>query len=76
MMPESDLLLDTPTSDTPTLDTLTLEVLLSIDGQRITSMEELKSLLFDREVGEAVEVVIYRGGERYRLELILGEHKG
>jgi len=52
------------------------DMLLSIDGQRITSMEELKSLLFDREVGEAVEVVIYRGGERYRLELILGEHKG
>jgi len=52
------------------------DMLLSIDGQRITTMEDLKSLLFDREVGEVVEAIIYRGGEHYRVELTLGEHKG
>ena len=49
------------------------DMLLSIDGQRITTMEEMKSLLYDREVGETVEVIIYRQGDRYRLELTLGE---
>ena len=49
------------------------DMLLSIDGQRITTMEEMKSLLYDREVGETVEAIIYRQGDRYRLELTLGE---
>ena len=49
------------------------DMLLSIDGQRITTMEEMKSLLYDREVGETVEAIIYRKGDRYRLELTLGE---
>ena len=52
------------------------DMLLSVDDQRIVSMDELKSLLYDREVGETVKVVIYRGGQQYRLELTLGENKG
>ena len=52
------------------------DMLLSVDNQRITTMDELKSVLFDREVGETVEVIIYRSGERYRVQLTLGEHKG
>ena len=52
------------------------DMLLSVNNQRITSMEELKSILFDKEVGEVVEVIIYRGGERYRVALTLGENKG
>ena len=52
------------------------DMLLSIDNQRITTMDELKSVLFDREVGDVVEAVIYRSGERYRLSLTLSEHKG
>jgi len=52
------------------------DMLLSVDNQRITTMDELKSILFDREVGETVEVIIYRAGEHYRVELTLGEHKG
>ena len=48
-------------------------MLLSINGQRITGMDDMKALLYDTEVGEAVEVIIYRQGERYRVELILGE---
>ena len=49
------------------------DMLLSINGQRITGMDDMKALLYDTEVGEAVEVIIYRQGERYRVELILGE---
>ena len=49
------------------------DMLLSINGQRIASMEDMKSLLYHMEVGQTVEVIIYRGGDRYRLELVLGE---
>ena len=52
------------------------DMLLNVDNHRITTMDELKSVLFDREVGETVEVIIYRSGERYRLVLTLGENKG
>ena len=52
------------------------DMLLSVDDQRISTMDDLKSILFDREVGETVEVIIYRAGERYRANLTLGEHKG
>ena len=52
------------------------DLLLSIDNQRITTMDELKALLFDREVGETVEAIIYRAGQQYRVQLTLGEQKG
>ena len=52
------------------------DMLLSLNGQRITTMDDLKSLLYDREVGETVEAIIYRQGDRYRLELTLGEYTG
>ncbi len=52
------------------------DMLLSVDNQRISSMEQLRSTLFDREVGDTVEVIIYRAGQQYRVELTLGEHKG
>lgn len=52
------------------------DMLLNVDNHRITTMDELKSVLFDREVGETVEVIIYRSGERYRVQLTLGENKG
>ena len=52
------------------------DMLLSIDGQRITTMDQLKSLLYDMEVGQTVEAVIYRDGERYLVELTLSENKG
>ena len=52
------------------------DMLLSINNQRLSTMEELKAILFDREVGEVVEAIIYRGGERYRVPLTLSENKG
>ena len=52
------------------------DMLLSVDNQRITSMDQLKSLLYDRQVGDVVEAIIYRGGERYRVPLTLNENKG
>ena len=52
------------------------DILMSIDGNRITSMEELKTYLYNCEVGQTVEAIIYRSGQQYRLELTLHESKG
>ena len=52
------------------------DMLLSLEGQRITDMDDLKSILYDMEVEQVVEVIIYRAGERYKVPLTLGEHKG
>ena len=52
------------------------DMLLSVDNQRITTMDELKALLYDRQVGDVVEAIIYRSGERYRVALTLSENKG
>ena len=52
------------------------DLLLSINDQRITSMEELKAALFDFQVGDTVETIIYRGGKQYLVELTLSEDKG
>ena len=52
------------------------DLLLSIGGTRITSYDELRSAIFAYEVGDTVEVVIYRGGQQYLVELTLSEAKG
>ena len=52
------------------------DILMSIDGSRITTMDEMKAAIFDKEVGQTVETVIYRGGQQYALELTLTEDKG
>ena len=52
------------------------DMLLSVNNQRITSMEDLKAVLYDQEVGDVVEAIIYRAGERYRVMLTLDEQKG
>ena len=52
------------------------DMLLSIDGQRITTLDQMKALLYDYEVGQTVETVIYRSGERYQVTLTLSEFKG
>ncbi len=52
------------------------DMLLSINNQRVTTIDELKAILFDCEVGQSVEAIIYRAGENYRVILTLGENKG
>jgi len=52
------------------------DMLLSVDNHRINTMDDLKALLFDKEVGDVVEVIIYRAGDRYRVPLTLSENKG
>ena len=52
------------------------DILLSINDTRVTSMDEMKAAIYNCEVGEAVETIIYRGGQQYRVELTLTEDKG
>ena len=52
------------------------DILISIDNNRITSMDELKTYLYSCEVGQKVEVVVYRSGQQYLVELTLHEDKG
>lgn len=52
------------------------DLLLYVDDNSITSMEDLKSVILNCEVGQTVQAVIYRGGKQYQLELTLTEDRG
>ena len=52
------------------------DILLSINEKPVTSMDELKAAIYEYEVGDTVETVIYRGGQRYLVELTLSEARG
>lgn len=51
------------------------DILISLDGQRIQTMEELKAFLYGCEVGQTIQTVIYRSGQQYMVELQLREDK-
>ena len=52
------------------------DILISLDDQRIQSMEDLKAFLYNCQVGQQVQAVIYRNGQQYLVELQLREDKG
>jgi serine protease Do len=49
------------------------DIILAVDGLRIDSMEDIETILYDHKPGDMVEVVFYRSGYQYQVELILGE---
>lgn len=49
------------------------DLLLYLEDTRITGMEDLKTAVYDCQVGEVVEVIVYHKGQQYRLELTLSE---
>lgn len=52
------------------------DIIISVDDTRITSMDELKSYLYNCEVGQNVNVIVYRSGQQYKVQLTLHEDKG
>ena len=52
------------------------DLILSVGSTRVTSFDELRSAVLEFQVGDTVEVVVYRGGQQYRVELTLSEYKG
>ena len=65
-----------PASDAARKGIQTDDILISINGNYITSMDDMNAVLYTCEVGESVEVIIYRAGKQYRVNLILSEAKG
>ena len=49
------------------------DMLLYLDDTRIVSADDLKTAIYEYEVGEVVEVIIYSRGQQYKLELTLSE---
>ncbi len=49
------------------------DVLTSFDGTEVSTLDALNSLLYEHQAGDTVEVVIYRGGKLYRLELTMDQ---
>jgi len=52
------------------------DILISLNGTRIYSSDDLKTFLYNCEVGQVLEAVVYRDGQQYQLELTLSEDKG
>ena len=49
------------------------DVLLQVGATRITDTDTLQTALYAHEAGDAVNVVIYRSGRQYSLEITLGQ---
>jgi serine protease Do len=52
------------------------DLLLQVDDSRIITMEDLNAVLYRHQIGDTVNVVIYRAGQRASVNLTLTEDKG
>lgn len=52
------------------------DILLSVNGTNVTTMDALNGAVYNLDVGDTVEVVIYRSGKQYRVSLTVTEDKG
>ncbi|NWJ46658.1 MAG: trypsin-like peptidase domain-containing protein [Chloroflexi bacterium] len=51
------------------------DILLSLDGQKVDSVEDLQALLTGERVGKAVAVEVIRGGQLQTLTVTIGQRK-
>lgn len=49
------------------------DIILSADGQRITAEEDYTAVLYAHQAGDTLELVIYRSGSQFTLEVTLQE---
>ena len=52
------------------------DILLAVDETRVTTMDDLNTILYGHQVGDVVTVVIYHNGQQVALDLTLTENKG
>ena len=52
------------------------DILLQLGDTRVKGPDDLATLLYGLEVGEAVDVIIYRSGRQYSVTLTVGEANG
>ena len=65
-----------PSSDAAQKGIQTDDILMRINDTHITSMDDMNTVLYGCEVGDTVDVIIYRAGKQYRVSLTLSESKG
>ena len=63
----------TPGSDADEKGITEGDMLLYLDNTRITGPEDLKNAVYEYEIGETVEAIIYSRGQQYRVQLMLEE---
>ena len=49
------------------------DIILAIDGERVTSVEDIETILYNYQPGDTVAVIVYRGGYQYEVDIVLGE---
>ena len=49
------------------------DILIYVDGERVTTTDDIQTILYSHEVGDTVEAIFYRSGQQYRVSLILDE---
>ena len=49
---------------------------MTMDGETVSSMEILNRLLYNHQVGDSVELTIYRSGCQATVNLTIGEARG
>lgn len=52
------------------------DIILSVDGQDVTTLDEIEAIKKERSVGDSLKIVFYRSGKTYETTLILTEDKG
>ncbi len=52
------------------------DILVYLEENRVTSMEELKAQLYSHQAGDTVSITIYRGGQTATAQVTLAEDKG
>ncbi len=52
------------------------DILVELDGQRIYSTQDLVSMLYAYQAGQEVELIIYRSGNSYRVQVTLSQAVG
>ena len=49
------------------------DIVMAIDGVRVTTPEDIESILYNYQPGDTVSVIIYRAGYQYEVDIVLGE---
>ena len=49
------------------------DILMAFEGTRVADKDTLQSLLYQHEAGDVVQIIVYRGGQQYQLELTLDQ---
>lgn len=54
---------------------LTDDIITSFDGNTVTDIDTLQSLIKDTKVGSVVPVIVYRNGEKVKLDVTMQKHQ-